>query len=384
MGRGIRRRIGLSRPLLRGRTGPARSRHALAAGQVRCRLRRHHLAGGVRRAPACRRPTSRPSARRRRFRHPAGHETFSVTIAADRANDQHHRTDDQRSSGSSGDSSGPRSCAASCSPSRAPARTWPSLATQAVRDGDEWIINGQKVWSSGAQFSGWGELIARTRSRRAKARRPDRLPRSAGLTWRGGPTDPAALGWIVVQRGVPDRCPPPRQPAPRAGGQGMDGGPDHARLRAGRRRGALHRRDLRSGRSGWPAGWSSRRSDRAAAIGRSVHQRPDHQADRSSAPPLRPHGARHLDRRDPSGSCAGRRIWLGPRRWSPISSAPRLTADSGEWGTYAWTAHVLGSLGYRIAGGSDEIQRNIIGERVLGLPPEPRLDRNLPWRQTLR
>ena len=47
---------------------------------------------------------------------------------------------------------------------------------------------------------------------------------------------------------------------------------------------------------------------------------------------------------------------------------PRLLADSGEWGTYAWTKHVLGAPGYRIAGGSDEIQRNIIAERVLGLP----------------
>ena len=45
-----------------------------------------------------------------------------------------------------------------------------------------------------------------------------------------------------------------------------------------------------------------------------------------------------------------------------------LTADTGEWGTYAWNEHVLGAPGYRIAGGTDEIQRNIIGERVLGLP----------------
>ncbi|MGY1815326.1 acyl-CoA dehydrogenase family protein [Blastococcus sp. SYSU D00820] len=50
----------------------------------------------------------------------------------------------------------------------------------------------------------------------------------------------------------------------------------------------------------------------------------------------------------------------------------RLVADHGEWGTWAWAQHVLGAPGFRIAGGSDEIQRTIIAERVLGLPREPR------------
>ncbi|WP_040795986.1 acyl-CoA dehydrogenase family protein [Nocardia higoensis] len=50
-----------------------------------------------------------------------------------------------------------------------------------------------------------------------------------------------------------------------------------------------------------------------------------------------------------------------------------LGADSGEWGRFAWTEHVLGAPGYRIAGGTDEIQHNIIAERVLGLPKEPRV-----------
>lgn len=49
---------------------------------------------------------------------------------------------------------------------------------------------------------------------------------------------------------------------------------------------------------------------------------------------------------------------------------PELTVDFGRWGTWAWTEHVLGAPGYRIAGGTDEIQHNILAERVLGLPKE--------------
>jgi acyl-CoA dehydrogenase len=59
---------------------------------------------------------------------------------------------------------------------------------------------------------------------------------------------------------------------------------------------------------------------------------------------------------------------------------PKLVADTGEWGTYAWAEMVLGTPGGRIAGGSDEIMRNIVGERVLGLPKEPGIDSTSPFK----
>jgi alkylation response protein AidB-like acyl-CoA dehydrogenase len=49
-----------------------------------------------------------------------------------------------------------------------------------------------------------------------------------------------------------------------------------------------------------------------------------------------------------------------------------LIADTGAPGTYPWSEHLLGAPGYRIAGGTEEIQRNIVAERILGLPREPR------------
>jgi len=51
---------------------------------------------------------------------------------------------------------------------------------------------------------------------------------------------------------------------------------------------------------------------------------------------------------------------------------PRLAADTGEWGTFAWDEFVLSTPGARIGGGTEEIVRNTVGEKVLGLPKEPR------------
>jgi alkylation response protein AidB-like acyl-CoA dehydrogenase len=48
-----------------------------------------------------------------------------------------------------------------------------------------------------------------------------------------------------------------------------------------------------------------------------------------------------------------------------------LSADTGEWGTFAWSSFILGLPGYRIGGGTDEVLKSVLAERVLSLPKEP-------------
>ena len=60
-----------------------------------------------------------------------------------------------------------------------------------------------------------------------------------------------------------------------------------------------------------------------------------------------------------------------------------LAANSAPAGGY-WQQQFLTAPSFRIAAGSDEIQRNIIGERVLGLPGDLRADKNVPFRDLVR
>ncbi len=55
-----------------------------------------------------------------------------------------------------------------------------------------------------------------------------------------------------------------------------------------------------------------------------------------------------------------------------LALGPRMLADTGDPRTFAWAELVLSVPGMRTGGGTDEIQRNIIAERMLGLPKEPR------------
>jgi alkylation response protein AidB-like acyl-CoA dehydrogenase len=317
------------------------------------------------------------------FDTPAGHETFSVTVRLIAPTIRIYGTDSQRAWFVRRFLRAEELCCQLFSEPGA-GSDLAALGTHAVRDGDEWVINGQKVWTSGARFAPWGELIARTD--------PD-VPKHAGLTAFIVPLD---LPGVEVR--------PIRQ---------MSGGasfnevfftdvrvPDALRL------GEVGQ--------GWKVALTTLGFERGSdGITRTIGGGFDQVLalaqwlDITDDPVIRQQLADlYVNHRVTklialrSAALAARGEAPGPEgsiwklRWtqdltrvSAVVSTllgPRLAADTGEWGTYAWTDHVLGALGYRIAGGSDEIQRNIIGERVLGLPVEQRVDRDLPWRQVPR
>ena len=258
-----------------------------------------------------------------------------------------------------------------------------SLACRAVRDGDEWVINGQKVWSSGAQFSMWGELIARHDPDVVKHKGmtafiiPMDLP---GIEVRpikqmsGGSSfnevfmndvrvpdsmrlGPVGEGWKVALTTLGFE----RDHSDAGGVSNHVGGSWRQLLATARAMGVV-----------------DDPTTRQALMRYYSHHRVEGFVNRRVSD-LRRAGAAP----GPEGSL-GKLMWTqGMTRLTEVVSTilgPHLIADTGEWGTYAWGEHVLGAPGYRIAGGSDETQRNIIGERVLGLPGEPRVDKDIAWR----
>ena len=249
-----------------------------------------------------------------------------------------------------------------------------SLACRAERSEGRWIVNGQKVWTSGALQCDYGFLLARS---------DPSAPKHHGITAFLVPLD---------RPGVEIR--PIRQ---------LTGGATFNEVFLSD---VQLTDDLRIGDEG--AGWHvaltilgferSISGDGSAGIGGSwsqVRALSEHLGD-TADPVIRQRlsslytRTRVLDMlngrtrgRLAAGQQPGPEASLAKLLWSRTLTAtsdvvaallgPRLVADTGEWGTYAWAEHVLGAPGYRIAGGSDEIQLNIVAERVLGLPREPRV-----------
>jgi alkylation response protein AidB-like acyl-CoA dehydrogenase len=240
-----------------------------------------------------------------------------------------------------------------------------AVRTRAVRDGIEWVLSGQKVWSSLATSADFGEAICRSDPAAAK---------HAGLTVFLVPLDAP---------GVTIR--PIRQ---------MTGGScfnevflDDVRITD----------ELRLGpeRDGWKVALttlSAERNDSRSLGAGTVEKVIALARSRGSSSPAVIDAVVDLWVHDkvqelnnqrsiaelavgqepgPQGSVGKLAATINMQRASDVVTAllgDELAADSGEWGTFAWTEQVLGAPGYRIAGGSDEIQRNIIAERVLGMP----------------
>ena len=256
-----------------------------------------------------------------------------------------------------------------------------SLTTKAVKDGDEWVITGQKVWTTGAHYSDIGEIMTRT---------DWNLPKHKGLT-----------AFIIDFKDPNVEVRPLKQ---------MTGGAsfneiffNEVRVKDDHRLGDVN--------NGWNVALTTLMNERAS-IGSSnagdnnlitrVIAMVKHYG--LETDPLIRHdladivmnyrianmNAQRATAKAKAGQLPGPEGSIGKmvlvnnqaRLVKFISHVlgPKLIADSGEWGTFAWANFVLGTPGLRIAGGSDEVMRNIVGERVLGLPKDMGIDSRSPFK----
>ncbi len=288
------------------------------------------------------------------------------------------------------------------------------LQTSAVRDGDEWVINGQKVWTTSAHHADLGMLLARTDPSKPKhggityfalpmkqagiVVRPlrqmnwhqsfnevflsdARVPHENVIGEVGGGWA-AALATLAHERRLGRQRPPNYSDAP---GRALDEARHEAQeyfavygwypQRAGRPDLVLpHARA--AGVTGDPvirqaiarlialqrvSGWTS---DRARAR-------------RASGQPPGAEGS--------IGKLAASRIAQESARvHSRIAGASGMVRGEGAPFDGLIAEVLLSVPAVSIAGGTDEIQKNILGERILGLPREATPDRNMPFNETRR
>ena len=297
------------------------------------------------------------------------------------------------------------------------------ITTRAERDGDEWIVNGQKVWTSGAQHSRWGILIARTNPEAVKHEgityfvidlhqpgvevRPLR-EMTGGATFNEVFLTDARVphanllgdvdrGWAValttlsheranLGAGAMGGMAGGAMLGIEIGGSGGGrGGPD-LDARVGDLTGAAVAGglDMTSGMAMLrmlPAMFG-RQSD---AVVRQEFARVHTLVEIARYTGLRAKAAAERGHRSgpeaSTGKLAASHLMRTIRDAMLRLEGPAGTLvgdDAPLNGMAQWMA--LFSPAISIAGGTDEVQRNIIGERVLGLPPEPRPDKDVPFR----
>ena len=233
-----------------------------------------------------------------------------------------------------------------------------SLSTKAERDGDRYIVNGQKVWCSGGRYSNWGILMARTN--------PD-APKHEGISF------------FLLDMSLPGiEIRPLKQ---------MTGEAEFdevfftdVEMPADALLGPLH--------GGWGVGMAVLTSERGHigtsvislerrldSISRLAEGRELSPTERQEVTKLLSKGMAYkamAQRQGPVASTAASLMKLGITEMmfetsilrSNISGMDSLLVGPEAFG-------VLSAPGGRIAGGTSQVQRNIIGERLLGLPREP-------------
>ena len=275
------------------------------------------------------------------------------------------------------------------------------LACRAVRDGDDWVLNGQKVWTTLAHISRWGMLLARTN--------PD-IPKHEGLSYflldmqsPGVEVKPLyqITGEAEFNEVFLNDVRIPRNRMLGTEGQGWQVAITTL----------MNERSALGGGSGQKGGgpisvllqlWKSRTSDvesaGATALMRDRITKLYIEAELLRLTSQRARAAQRSGNPGPEGSVGKlaqaelyKRVWecgldvLGSDSlvYEPGYELRRPLGEHRD--RVALTKYqFLRSRANSIEGGTSEVMRNILGERVLGLPGEPRVDKNVAWKDVPR
>jgi len=291
-----------------------------------------------------------------------------------------------------------------------------SLQTRAVRDGEQWIVNGQKVWTSGAQFARYGILVARTN--------PE-APKHQGLSYFVIDMDQAAIeirpiremtGRSIFNEVFMTDAVVPDENRLDAAGSGWGVAlttlaNERTMLSAGSFGSsgsgmAITEPDLKVRVGDLVRGDTASEGSMAGGVGLLLGALME-QYGRTDDPLFRQEWAtiyslleiaRFTDLRVKGaiekGGRPGPEVSIGKMAASHLLRSLRETMfricgpETTLWGDDAplgGRMHDIGFASYLISigGGTDQIQRNIIGERVLGLPREPQVDKNVAFNELL-
>mgnify|MGYP000944836950 FL=1 len=254
-----------------------------------------------------------------------------------------------------------------------------SLGTRAVRDGDDWIVNGQKVWTSFGQFADYAILLART---------DVDLPKHAGITYfildmKSPGIDVRPITQITgVQHFNETFLTDVRIPHTNIIGE----------INAGWKGAQTTLMNERS-HIGSGGTWSVDQLIQLAqqrGLSSDLNIRQGLAQAHARAETLRYMGFRMRtamsQMRMPGPEALTLKLaYANHWRLTAELATEILGAGAMLWADDApednqWGQHLLGQFAIRIGGGTDEIQHNIIAERGLGLPREPQLDKDMPWR----